>query len=100
MILSIIIAAIQELLCLMLLYFSKMEKPPVTAEEYDALYFGIALFTLLLSVPMIMWNVMSFKGGSKVRSIIGFCFAALTFAISFSMLLAHYIQTLHGVPFF
>lgn len=95
--LSIAIAAAQEALFLILIILKNLgDKCPLSPDEMKALWVGVALFTFILSIPAIIWNVFALRGVKKTRPIVGIFISALTLTIGAGALVMLYFQTLQS----
>ena len=81
MILSIVVAAVQEFLLLLIFIFNNMEQKPLNSEEMVAFMFATGLFTATVSLPALLWNAASMKEGRKIRCIVGIIISSITLTI-------------------
>ena len=68
-----------------------------STEEMRALLFFVGLFTLLLSIPSIIWNYSMMKSSSKPKDYIGFVLSIISLITGALIFFAWYVIGIHVV---
>ena len=95
---AIIISVVQQVAFLVYLIVS----PDLTGNSLvamHALIVGIAIFTLIASVPSFVWNLMMVKDRGAKRDIVGIVFASLDLLLAATFLIFDYVTRINELGF-
>lgn len=98
MILSIFIIAIQQLTFLTYLFESAFFTR-TASEESRALMFAVALFSMILSLPSVIWNYSMVKDYKRKSDIVPFYISIFTLAFGVVYLVTAFVIRVHRIGF-
>lgn len=95
MLLAIGIAIIQQVTFLSYLIESSFFTADAT-EETHALMIGVAMFSALLSVPSLVWNIIMVKEANRKKDIAGAVIAVATFVFGVGFVTFSFVNRIHA----